>query len=880
MKHIIFKEAESYQVGVLLKASAFYKDAIKANYVDELASLGITDDKVIALSLRYPAEGKITASYAKEKALQALQVIDALKISHLYVADATYFKTLTNSKKAEANFGYVLSCTVKGYEHIKVVLGVNHQALIFNPTLQDKLSLGLKAIAASINGTYQDVGLGIIHSGSYPKSYGEIKSALEALHQYPSLTCDIETFSLSFNEAGIGTIAFAWDKHNGIAFRCDYCDLALSTDTTGFGVNIPNDTVRAMLREFFSTYQGELIFHNASFDIKVLIYVLWMKSPLDTEGCLTGLQILTRNFQDTKIIAYLATNSTAGNVLGLKALAQEFAGNWAQDDIKDICKIPLKELLQYNLIDCLSTWYVKDKYWPVMCQDSQLEIYRNMMLPSLKTIIQMELTGMPMDEERIQEAKKELWVLQEVYSTLLTHSPVIKTLNLLIQTNAMESANAKLKVKQHPLEKFKDVVFNPNSNQQIQKLLYDQMGLPVLDYTDTKQPATGGDTIKKLINHTTEPAYIEILKALIGHGEVSKILSSFIPAFEKAIKKTDGAVWLHGGFNLGGTVSGRLSSSSPNLQNIPAKSAFGDLIKSCFKAPKGWLFVGADFNSLEDYISALTTKDPNKLKVYEDGFDGHCLRAAYYFKDQCPEIDPTDPVSVNSMKKKYPELRQDSKGPTFLLTYGGTYHGMMSNLGWEMDKAKAIENGYHDLYKVSDEYVQERLKQASKDGYVDVAFGLRVRTPLLAQVVFGSSGMPYEAAAEGRTAGNALGQSYGLLNNRAANAFMEKVWASKYRLDIKPVALIHDAIYLVVRDDVDVVDWVNRELIACMQWQELPEIRHDTVKLGAALDIYWPSWSNAVTLPNSASKQVIVDMCKETFTNLGTTNGLSTTRAN
>lgn len=82
----------------------------------------------------------------------------------------------------------------------------------------------------------------------------------------------------------------------------------------------------------------------------------------------------------------------------------------------------------------------------------------------------------------------------------------------------------------------------------------------------------------------------------------------------------------------------RLSLNIRNLQNIPAGSTFGELIKSCFVAPKGWIFGGADFNSLEDMISALTTKDPNKISVYTNGYDGHCLRAYYYFREQMPDI--------------------------------------------------------------------------------------------------------------------------------------------------------------------------------------------------------------------------------------------------
>lgn len=297
-----------------------------------------------------------------------------------------------------------------------------------------------------------------------------------------------------------------------------------------------------------------------------------------------------------------------------------------------------------------------------------------------------------------------------------------------------------------------------------------------------------------------------------------------------------------------------------NLQNIPAGSDYGKLIKQCFSAPKDWLFCGADFSSLEDYISALTTKDENKLKVYTDHYDGHCLRAFSYYRDQMPDIVDTV-ESINSIKKKYPHLRQASKTVTFALTYGGTAHTLTNNSGIPPDEAKQIESRYHELYKASDEFIQARLQQASKDGYVTVAFGLRVRTPLLKQVIFKGAKMPYEAAAEGRTAGNAMGQSYGLLNNRAAVEFMQKVWASKYRYDIKPVALIHDAIYILIRDDVEVVEWANRELIKSMQWQELPEIQHPTVKLGAAIDIFWPNWANAITLPNNADKKAIRELC-------------------
>lgn len=285
-------------------------------------------------------------------------------------------------------------------------------------------------------------------------------------------------------------------------------------------------------------------------------------------------------------------------------------------------------------------------------------------------------------------------------------------------------------------------------------------------------------------------------------------------------------------------------------------------VLSCYTYQHGWIFAGADFSSLEDYISALTTKDPNKLAVYEKGYCGHCLRAAYYFREELPHIDLDNPTSVNSIKKTHPELRQKSKSPTFLLTYGGKHYGLMSNCGFSESEAKKIEANYHELYKVSDSWVAERIAKASIDGYATVAFGLRVRTPLLAKSILGTSKTLKEAEAEGRTVGNSFGQSYGLLNNRAAIEFMQRVWASPYKYKIFLVSLIHDSIYLIMQDSIEVVEWVNTNLIQCMQWQDLPELKHPTVKLGANLDLYYPTWANPITLPNNATRSEIRTICK------------------
>jgi DNA polymerase-1 len=354
---------------------------------------------------------------------------------------------------------------------------------------------------------------------------------------------------------------------------------------------------------------------------------------------------------------------------------------------------------------------------------------------------------------------------------------------------------------------------------------------------------------------------INLINDIIELGKASKIVDTFVPAFEnKSITKKDGRAYLHGSFNLGGTVSGRLSSSKPNLQQIPSSgSIYAKPVKKCFQAPDGWLMVGADFSSLEDRIDALLTKDTNKIKVYTDGYDGHSLRAYYYFKDKIPDIDPTSVESINSIASKYKKFRQDSKAPTFALTYGGTYHTLINNCGFNESTAKDIEANYHELYKESDIYKQRRVKEASEKGYAEVAFGLRVRTPVLKQVLWGSSKVPYEAMAESRTVGNAMGQSYGMLTNRAANEVMERVWASEYAEQILIISQIHDSIYFLVKAEPKILKFINDNLIECMEWQDLPEIDHPTVRLGAELEVFYPSWATPMPLENKAS----LEACEE-----------------
>jgi DNA polymerase-1 len=473
----------------------------------------------------------------------------------------------------------------------------------------------------------------------------------------------------------------------------------------------------------------------------------------------------------------------------------------------------------------------------------------------LREIVWMQLCGLPIDLEVAQVNAQKLIERQKELHVLIQGHELVSRYMTLHRERWAEKRNLKLKKKRVTPNECQET-FNPNSSLQLQALLYEVLGLPVLNYTKTQQPSTDGDTLKALRHHSEESK--EFLEWLIELSQVEKLLTSFVPHFVNA-PAVDGYHCLFGFYNIGGTQSGRLSSDNPNQQNLPSGgNPYAKYIKQMVKAPKDWLFVGADYTALEDKIITLLTKDPNRLKVYSDGYDGHSLRAFSYFRNQMPDIEDTL-ESINSIGEKYRGLRARSKAPTFALTYFGTYKTLMTNCGFSEEEARQIEANFHELYKVSDEWNATRLAEAAEAGYTTLAFGLRLLTPVLAASVRGAA-KPSEAAAEERSAGNAFGQSYGLLNSRAAHAFLDRVIEAKLWNDIKPAAQIHDAQYYWVRRSVQLVKWVNDNLIPEMEWQELPELEHPTLKLGGELIVYDPDWSSELRIPNGATYGQIGDI--------------------
>jgi len=863
MQYITFHDDTEFNIAIL--AYDLDHDEMKKTYIDNgLVSAGANSEiykEVIAYKLPYTMSknGKkrkpLSVDEQRSFFEELLPILKDIGVMHVVVSQPDYFKTLTGSAKALEEVGTIFKPSLAHFsEHqdFNVLYAPNYKMTFYDPVkTKQGIEITMQSLLADRNQNYVDPGKDIIELAHYPQTFEEIQRSLNVILDFPKLSADIEAFSLDAHDAGIASIAFAWNEHCGIAFKVD--------DAPGY----VNHSVRELLINFFKARyllakkkDHKLIWHNAAYDLTVLIHQLYTESHSGDVERIDLFNWLTcpDYTEDTKIISYLATNSCAGNKLGLKAQAVEFAGNYAVDEIKDVTKIPIDKLLEYNLIDCLSTWFVYNKNYPLMVRDNQEEIYREIFLPSLTDIVDMQLNGLPVDMNEVAKSKASLIAIKETALKVILHNPVVKDYTHYLKEKKIVELHSKWKKKRTDISEI-ELEFNPDSDLQLSGLLYSPvfLGLPILGETASGAPSTKGKYIKDLKNHTNNKDVLDLLDSLLDLKDSSILLSTFIPALENSKKGPHKSYYMHGGFNLGGTVSGRLSSSNPNLQNLPSKSRLSKYIKVCVRAPLGWLFVGLDFDSLEDKISALLTKDPNKLKVYTDGYDGHCLRAYSYFKEQMPDIDSSSVSSINSIASKYPELRQMSKAPTFLLTYNGTKFGLMNNCGFDALMAEQIEKNYHDLYLVSDQYTKSKINNAVKDGYVTAAFGLRVRTPILSQVVLTDRHTPYQAKAEARTAGNALGQSWGLLNNRAASEFMQLVRSHYLHHDIKICCQIHDAQYYMIKRNTPVLDWFNQNIVKCVQWQKHPDIVHDHVKLSGAVSVFHPSWASEYKLPNDAT---------------------------
>lgn len=535
----------------LLGKQPFILSKLKDTYFDAAAILGLDKAQWEYSQVYYPRDMRGLPKKSckvvdrREWILDNKHLLDTADV--ILCSDPEYFKTLTNLTKCEALVGQVLGSP---YVKPKVMCIPSPENLLFNgDSIRSTIRFVLNQCKDYLEGNYLEIGQDIIHKAYYPNNVLDIVAFLDDLHQHSQLFVDIETFNLKVTQAGLGSICFTWDEHNGGAFLID-----LNQED--------KKLIRQILKDFFKKYDGSLVFHKANYDVCVLIYELFMGSDItNLKGLHEGLDTLCKKLEDTLVITYLATNNCGGNVLGLKQLAAPFAGNWAID-VKDITQIDTDQLLKYNLIDGLCTAYVYKTYYPQMVRDEQEELYKGLFSETLKTNIFMQLVGMPINLEEVRKLAAELRAEESALLAYLQSTKEIELAELKLSKQQMDKRNDILKTKKVTIDEC-FVFFNFNSDNHLRVLFYDIFNLPVVDTTDSGLPAVNKHTIDKLKNHTQSEHQKTILTKISELSDVTKMLTSFIPAFETAHIDKYGHAHLMGNFNLCGTVSGRLSSNEP-----------------------------------------------------------------------------------------------------------------------------------------------------------------------------------------------------------------------------------------------------------------------------------------------------------------------------
>lgn len=778
---------------------------------------------------------KLKKAEVMPQILDILESCQTIGINTLLVVNSEYFKTLTN-EKFEDSIGRVFKCVIAGYEDIQVLPCINPAVLGAQPNKKGLLTRGLETLGKVITGEYTPPASFKFEEYELVADPERAREVLQELMQYPLLAADIETTGLRVGEAEILTIGFAYGTHKAVTFAVHR--------------NYACGDVVPELISFFRNYQGSIIWHNSLFDLKQLIYNYYMQDFDNLQGLYDGIEELgIPKAHDTMLLAFAELNSTDRPQIGLKVLAREFLGDWGIEEVKDCASVDLETLADYNAKDCCATFWLYEKYKHQV--DSR--IYKEILQPSLEPLLHMMLNGLPIDLDRVEEASTTIvGVLDEAIDTLSKDGYVEKTIAILNHLACMKyNATHKGQKEVHDF----DQKFNPNSSAQLRTLLYDVMGFEPIEFTDTGLPKTDRASLKEFKSFLAEDDdKLVTLNALQAVSETAIIENTFLSAFrDMSLADSMGRYTLHGNLRLGGTQSGRLSSSEPNLQNMPSGSAYGKAIKNCFVAPEGWLFAYSDFSALEDRIGAILSKDKNKTKEFLQDFDGHSLRCHAFFPEELEEIglilDPSDPKSINRIKSEADALRNKSKPISFLKQYGGGASKIQKVLKCSQQRAVEISDAYDELYAGQIKFQKDNELFAKQHGYIELAFGLQLKTP---RIHSKDSGVQ---SSEVRSSSNAATQSYGMLMNRAFIEFLQRLKASKYKMDVRIINTIHDAVYLLIREDAEVIKWVNDNLVECMLWQEDPKLQSE-IKMGAELDLGY-DWAHCYTIPNGLDSKSV-----------------------
>ncbi len=313
--------------------------------------------------------------------------------------------------------------------------------------------------------------------------------------------------------------------------------------------------------------------------------------------------------------------------------------------------------------------------------------------------------------------------------------------------------------------------FNLSSPKQLQEILFEKQGLPVIKRTPKKQPSTAEEVLAQLALDYPLP------KVLLEYRSLSKLKSTYSDKLPQMIQERTGRV--HTSYHQAVAATGRLSSSDPNLQNIPIKTEEGRSIREAFIAPNGYKIIAADYSQIELRIMAHLSQDPNLLQAFADNLDIHSATAAEVFGVELEKVSS--------------EQRRHAKAVNFGLIYGMSRFGLAKQLHISNDEAAHYIDTYFARYPGVSEYMESTKQKAKELGYVETLFGRRLYLPQ----INASNGMLRQAAE--RTAINAPMQGSAADIIKLAMLEIQK-WLDAEASDCFMVMQVHDELVFEVAE--------------------------------------------------------------------------------
>jgi len=615
-----------FKLAIMIKEASLDRRELQKHYMDNLVKKGIKPEDVVCIGLRY-VNNKALKKPTTQWIVNNLPILlNKLEVKTIAIADSNYFKYITGNSQSK----YIKSfCKpiIKGLEHLNCVPLVNYRAISHNSSMQSKMLLSLESIPDALSGLPSSLGTRVVKHQYYPDNLKDVKEALDGLLEIPRLAVDLETFSLDHRIAGIGTISFSPDEDTCIAFKVQYETIG---ERTG------NSNLYRILKKFFELYQGVLEFHRGQYDIKVMVYELFMRGASDWEGLVHGLDQF-KNIDDSMLMTYVCTNNTIQNVLNLKDNTMDFAGNYAID-IKDITLHEPDVVLEYNGRDTCNTVHLIDKYKDRMVAEGLQESYE-ILLGFIRTGVELEIRGLPMNMDVCIDLYETVGEEIQNIITSIVSNPVVNEYSSKKHISTVFNKNLTTPTKIYHINTCPKEVFNPNSDIQVADLIHTYLGVKVVNKTKTGLPSMTTDSLTALKHSTKNVIATEVLDKLIRLKEIQTSYTNFIVKFVEKSEELDETYYLHGNIKLCTTISGRPTGGGDvNLLALPSTgSVLAKPVKQCFSAGEGRLMLGADYSAQEDMAASIISKDPEMLRGKILGIDGHSARALAYFPEELPE---------------------------------------------------------------------------------------------------------------------------------------------------------------------------------------------------------------------------------------------------